>query len=91
MRMEQIGESAELKQEQLFDKNEMLQDHTHQKGIMALEMSHLKASHSVANARTKVMGTAIQSASCPLLDLLSSTPADARHREAGKRLRRLSR
>ena len=44
MRMEQFGESAELKQEQLFDKNEMLQD-PHQKGIMALEMSHLKASH----------------------------------------------
>ena len=26
---------------------------------MALEMSHLKASHAVANARTKVIGTAI--------------------------------
>ena len=31
---------------------------------MALEMSHLKASHSVANARTKVIGL-LSRVSCP--------------------------
>ena len=60
LRMEQLGETAELKQDQLFDKNSLLQEHTFKKAEMGLEMAHLKASHSVANAKTKVIGTAIQ-------------------------------
>ena len=60
MRLEQLGESSELKMDQLYDRNVLDQDHAYKKGVMALEMSHLKASHSVANARTKVIGSAIQ-------------------------------
>ena len=72
--MEQLGEGADLKQDQLFDKNVMGQDHAFQKGEMALEMAHLKASHSVANARTKVMG-AIQGLPESFINLLLSTAA----------------
>ena len=84
MRMEQFGESAELKQEQLFDKNEMLQDHTHQKGIMALEMSHLKS--IPPGSERPHRGDGYGYPRPPLLCWICSQvqPADGRAREAAR-------